>query len=69
MNKITISEESLFMLMNSHSTLSQEEYNRDGTFNSGHFAHKAEMAVLKELSDDEVHKFCKYAEQNILRYK
>ena len=66
--KITISKESLFMLMNSHSTLSQEEYERDDSFTSSHFAHKAEIEVLKCLSDKEAQEFYKYSECNMLRF-
>lgn len=39
----------LFELMRSHARLSQAEYDRDPTFNSEHFAYKAEERLVNYL--------------------
>ena len=43
----------LFELMDSHSKLASAEYHKDTTFNSSHFAYKAEESILDYFRENE----------------
>ena len=44
-------KEVIFYLGKSHSELSAEEYKRNDSFNSSHFAYKAEIKLIEYLQD------------------
>jgi hypothetical protein len=64
--KIEIDKKVLFDLINSHSYLSQAEYNRNSSFNDAHYAHKAEMGVINNLDRELLNEYYEYSEQNLL---
>ncbi|MDP2366554.1 MAG: hypothetical protein Q8M94_22595 [Ignavibacteria bacterium] len=48
--KIEIDKKILFQIINSHSKLAQDEYNRNPSYDNEHFSYKAETAMIEELT-------------------
>ena len=62
---ITISKEALFGLLNSHSKLSQAEYNRNPQYNNRHYSFIAEENITNELQENnELDNFFAYMNEN-----
>jgi hypothetical protein len=59
--KVEVTKEVLFALMHSHSLLSQIEYERNPTFDKGHFAYIAEHEIIEDLPPDVIDEFISYA--------
>lgn len=69
-NEIKVDKEILFELLNSHSTLAQAEYKRNGFYNQDHYSHKVELKMIKILNDNGIDKeYYDYSEQNMLDYQ
>ena len=67
MENITLPKEKLFALLNSHSVLNQQEYDKTGSiYTQNHFAYKAEMDVLKCLDESIMNELHNYTETHVL---
>lgn len=49
--KVEIDKDILFKFIQSHSRLSQREYDRNPGYNNSHFSHVAEVSIIKELEE------------------
>lgn len=60
---VTINKTALFMLMQSHSALSQAEYERNKAYNDSHPSAVAEQRIIAELDSRLINEYFQWLEE------